>query len=99
MRVLVPAGTVLFYNHNILHRATYPTSPERGNEKNDLHLTDSFSDVTWLHVVCNARWTRQGSRDTPTRFSLDEKYEIGRGNACFRNEKSLGEYGGEIGSK
>jgi hypothetical protein len=29
-RVLVPAGSVLFYDHNILHRATYSTSPERG---------------------------------------------------------------------
>jgi ectoine hydroxylase-related dioxygenase (phytanoyl-CoA dioxygenase family) len=29
-RVMVRAGSVLFYDHNILHRATYPTSPQRG---------------------------------------------------------------------
>lgn len=26
----MPAGSVLFYDHNILHRATYPTAPKRG---------------------------------------------------------------------
>jgi hypothetical protein len=34
-RVLVPAGSVLFYDHNILHRATYSTTPERGLYLND----------------------------------------------------------------
>jgi len=29
-RVRVPAGSVLFYDHNILHRASYSASPERG---------------------------------------------------------------------
>jgi len=37
--VLVPAGSVLFYDHNILHRATYATSPERGTDRNnDRHV-------------------------------------------------------------
>jgi ectoine hydroxylase-related dioxygenase (phytanoyl-CoA dioxygenase family) len=34
-RVLVPAGSVLFYDHNILHRATYSTTPQRGLYLND----------------------------------------------------------------
>ena len=35
---MVPAGSVLFYDHNILHRATYPISPDRGIPRNDRHL-------------------------------------------------------------
>jgi hypothetical protein len=33
--VLVPAGKVIFYDHNILHRATYSTSPQRGTHKSE----------------------------------------------------------------
>ena len=38
--MLVPAGSVLFYDHNILHRGTYPILPRRGKLRvGDLHLT------------------------------------------------------------
>ena len=31
--MLVPTGSVVFYDHNILHRATYPILPKRGNPR------------------------------------------------------------------
>jgi hypothetical protein len=56
---------VLFYDHNILHRATYPISPKRGKRsENGWELTGvRFSDVAWMHVVGHTCWTREGSSD------------------------------------
>ena len=56
--MLVPAGSVLFYDHNILHRATYPTSPRRGTVRIDRQSIDGV--LATLHG-CMSSATHAGS--------------------------------------
>ena len=91
--VLVPVGSVLFYDHNILHRAVYPTSPERGMYKSpdsSPEANEINSDLTWLYVVCNPCWSGEGSCHPPARFGLDE-------DDGFRSRVSGGANEGSIG--